>query len=180
MDGGGIDIDKQSDDAYLDEDLMSNMKKGLAGAALATSMLGSPAVGSENPIKTKPEPKEVRTYGVSKSTNEIMSRVKTILGIAKPISELTKEDLKSAYARINMVELKNDIESNFSSSDISNLQAELDWVLGGDMPLKYDGSIDKPTITAIFKYMGRLMKKKPTVGKIPDETPKSYPFGYIK
>jgi hypothetical protein len=180
LDGGGINLDKQSDDEYLDEDLMSNVKKGVAGAALATSMMGSPAIGSETPIKSKEEPKEVRTYGVSKSTNEIIARVRTVLGINKPIGELTKEELKSAYARINMPELKNDIESNFSTSDISNLQAELDWVLGGEEQLDYNGTIDKQTVIAIFKYIGRLRAKKPVAGKIPDVKPKSYPFGYIK
>jgi hypothetical protein len=193
LDGGGYDLDRNVDDAYLevkpanlkkskdlDEDLMSNIKKGVAGAALATSMMGSPAIGSETPTKSKDEPKELRTYGVSKSTNEIIARVKTVLGINKPIGELTKEELKSAYARINMPELKNDIESNFSSSDISNLQAELDWVLGGDQQLDYNGTIDKQTVIAIFKYIGRLRVKKPVAGKIPDVEPKSYPFGYIK
>lgn len=180
LDGGGVDLDKQGDDEYLDEDLRSNIKKGLAGAALATSMMGSPAMGSENPIKSKEEPKESATYGITKSTNEIISRVKTVLEINKPITELTKEDLKAAYAKIDMGVLKNDIESNFSEEDISNLQAELDWVLGGDMQIDYTGVIDKPTIDAIFKYAGRIMSKNPKLGKIPDEKPKSYPFGYYK
>ena len=76
--------------------------------------------------------------------------------------------------------LKNDIESNFSAEDISNLQAELDWVLGGENHLEYTGIVDKPTINAIFKYVGRMMVKKPVTGKIPDGNTKSYPFGYIK
>lgn len=180
LDGGGVDLDKQGDYEYLDEDLRSNIKKGLASAALATSMMGSPAMGSENPIKSKEEPKEVRTYGITRTTNEIISRVKTVLDIDRPISELTKQDLKTAYAKINIDTLKKDIESNFSNSDISNLQAELDWVLGGENHLVYDGVIDKPTINAIFKYVGRMMVKKPVTGKIPDGNTKSYPFGYIK
>jgi hypothetical protein len=180
LDGGGINLDKQGDDEYLDEDLRSNIKKGLAGAALATSMMGSPAMGSENPIKSKEDPKEVKTYGVSKSTNEIIARVKTLLDIDKPISKLTKEELKSAYSRIDMDVLKNDIESNFRDFDISNLRAELDWVLGGDVQLEYTSVIDKPAIDAVFKYIGRLMAKKPVAGKIPDGNPTTYPFGYMK
>ena len=206
LDGGGINLDKQGDDEYLDEDLRSNIKKGLAGAALATSMMGSPAMGSENPIKSKEDSKEVRAYGVSKSTTEIIARVKTLLGINKPISKLTKEELKSAYSRINMGVLKNDIESNFSDLDIKTLRAELDLVLAGDAPLKYTSVIDKPAddvpleytpfeytsvidkpaIDAIFKYIGRLIAKKPVAGKMPDfvRLPsgynKSYPRGYIK
>jgi len=180
LDGGGIDLDKNSDNEYLDEDLKSKIKKGLASAAVVTSMSGSPVIGSETPIKPKETPKEIRTYGISKSTNEIIARLKTLLDINKPIGELTKEELKSAYGRINLVELKNDIESNFSTSDISNLQAELDWVLGGVEHLEYNGAIDKQTVIAIFKYIGRLRTKKPVAGKIPDVKPKSYPFGYIK
>lgn len=180
LDGGGVDLDKQGDYEYLDEDLRSNIKKGLAGAALATSMMGSPAMGSENPIKSKDDPKEVRTYGVSSSTTEIIARVKTLLDINKPISKLTKEELKSAYSRIDIDVLKNDIESNFSNADISNLQVELDWVLGGENQLDYTGVIDKPAIDTIFKYIGRLMAKKPVIGKIPDGNTKSYPFGYYK
>jgi hypothetical protein len=76
--------------------------------------------------------------------------------------------------------LKNDIESNFRDFDISNLRAELDWVLGGDVQLEYTSIIDKPAIDAVFKYIGRLMAKKPVAGKIPDGNPTTYPFGYMK
>jgi len=52
--------------------------------------------------------------------------------------------------------------------------------LGGDVQLEYTSVIDKPAIDAIFKYIGRLIAKKPVAGKIPDGNPTTYPFGYMK
>jgi hypothetical protein len=167
----------------LDEDLYSNIKKGIAGTALATSLLTSPSMASNEP-KPSNNPKEIVNYGLSKPTNNVIASIRQQLNLSSPLKDLTIQDLKSKYSTLNdstLNDLKTKIEQTHKSDDIISLQTELNWILGnkyGDIEI--NGILDKSTINGLFKYLGKLIVEKPSIQQTSSVSKKSYPFGHYK
>jgi hypothetical protein len=164
----------------LEEDLYGSLKKGVAGAALATSLLTSPSSAKNEPID---EPKETVNYGLSNTTNQVISDIRQQLGLTQPLKNLTTKDLKAAYSKlkdVDIIKALSDIEKTYGKDVIYNMQVELDWILGGNKNDTYGYNLDKNAIDNTFKYLGRLMDKKPIVKTTSDTEIKSYPFGYYK
>jgi hypothetical protein len=167
----------------LDEDLYSNIKKGIAGTALATSLLTSPSMANNEP-KPSNNPKEIVNYGLSKPTNNVIASIRQQLNLSSPLKDLTIQDLKSKYSTLNdstLNDLKTKIEQTHKSDDIISLQTELNWILGnkyGDIEI--NGILDKSTINGLFKYLGKLIVEKPSIQQTSSVSKKSYPFGHYK